>query len=151
TNKAGDVESPKINLNITCVQPKIKTDLQPTLNVTKDESITLTIQADGKPKPQIRWFKGNDEIPLDQVGIQIIEEEDNIYKLIIEKSTEKDQGEYSAIVQNPGGQVKSKKTNVIVTKSPEFITKPNDTTVKQGDTATIECQIDGLPLPKITL
>jgi titin len=26
-----------------------------------------------------------------------------------------------------------------------------DTTVKQGDTATIECQIDALPLPKITL
>ena len=34
---------------------------------------------------------------------------------------------------------------------PEFITKPIDTTVKQGDTATIECQIDALPLPKITL
>ncbi len=36
-------------------------------------------------------------------------------------------------------------------ESPEFVTKPVDTTVKQGDTATIECQIDGLPLPKITL
>lgn len=29
--------------------------------------------------------------------------------------------------------------------------KPVDTIVKQGDTATIECQIDALPLPKITL
>lgn len=36
-------------------------------------------------------------------------------------------------------------------ESPEFTTKPTDTTVKQGDTATIECQIDALPLPKITL
>ena len=115
TNKAGDVESPKINLNITSVQPKIKTDLQPNLSVKKDEPITLTIQADGKPKPQVKWFKGNDEIPIDQAGVQIIEEEDNTYKLIIQKSTEKDQGEYSALIQNTGGQVKSKKTNVTVT------------------------------------
>ena len=115
TNKAGDIESPKINLNITSIQPKIKTDLQPTLNVTKDEPIILTIQADGKPKPQIKWFKGNDEISLDQSGIKFIEEDDNTYKLIIEKSTEKDLGEYSAIIQNAGGQVKSKKTNVTVT------------------------------------
>ena len=93
TNKAGDVESPKINLNINTVQPKIKTDLQPTLSVKKDESIILIIQADGKPKPQVKWFKGNDEIPVDQPGVQMIEEGDNTYKLIIEKSTEKDQGE----------------------------------------------------------
>jgi hypothetical protein len=114
-NKAGDVESPKINLNITSIQPKIKTDLQPSLNVKKDESIILIIQADGKPKPQVKWFKGNDEIPANQPGIQLIEEGDNTYKLIIEKATDKDQGEYSAVIQNTGGQIKSKKTNVTVT------------------------------------
>ncbi|CAF4429919.1 unnamed protein product, partial [Adineta steineri] len=89
-------------------------------------------------------------IPLNQPGVKIIEEGD-IYKLIIDKATEKDQGEYSVVIQNPGGQVKSKKTNVTVTKSPEFISKPTDTTVKQGETATIQCEIDALPLPKITL
>jgi hypothetical protein len=115
TNKAGEIESPKIALNITSIQPKIKSDLQPTLSVTKDEPIILTIQADGRPKPQIKWFKGNDEIPLDQAGVKFVEEDENTYKLIIEKSTEKDQGEYSAVVLNPGGQVKSKKTNVTVT------------------------------------
>jgi len=166
-NKAGEIESPKINLNITSIQPKIKLDLQPNLNVKKDEPIILTIQVDGKPKPEIKWFKGNDEILINQSGIQFIEEIDNTYKLIIEKSTEKDQGEYSALIQNSGGQIKSKKTNVTVTsksiylrnflnlslilESPEFVTKPVDTTVQQGDTATIECQIDALPLPKITL
>jgi hemicentin len=124
-NKAGEIESPKINLNITSIQPKIKIDLQPNLNVKKDEPIILIIQADGKPKPEVKWFKGNDEISLNQPGIEIIEEGDNTYKLIIEKSTEKDQGEYSAIIQNPGGQIKSKKTNVTVTskfnKSFEFL------------------------------
>ncbi|CAF4578364.1 unnamed protein product, partial [Rotaria magnacalcarata] len=45
----------------------------------------------------------------------MVEENDNTYKLIIDKATEKDQGEYSAIVQNPGGQIKTKKTNVTVT------------------------------------
>ena len=38
-----------------------------------------------------------------------------------------------------------------VLESPEFLSKPADTTVKQGETATIECQIDAFPLPKITL
>ncbi|CAM4905811.1 unnamed protein product [Rotaria socialis] len=151
TNKAGEIESPKISLNVTAVQPKLKSDLQPTLNVTKNEPIVLIIQADGKPKPQVKWFKGNEEIPANQPGIKMVEENDNTYKLIIDKATEKDQGEYSAIVQNPGGQVKTKKTNVTVTKSPEFVSKPTDTTVKQSETATIECQIDALPLPKITL
>ena len=36
-------------------------------------------------------------------------------------------------------------------ESPEFVSQLTDTTVKQGDTATIECQIDALPLPKISL
>jgi len=150
TNKAGDVESPKMNLNVTAIQPKIKSDLQPTLNVTKNEPIVLTIQADGKPKPQVKWFKGTEEIPTNQLGVKVVEEGDT-YKLIIEKAADKDQGEYSAIIQNPGGQVKSKKTNVTVTKIPEFVSKPKDTTVKQGETAVIECQIDALPLPKISL
>ncbi|CAF4747141.1 unnamed protein product, partial [Rotaria sp. Silwood1] len=150
-NPAGEIESPKMSLNVTSVQPKIKLDLQPTLNVTKHESIILTIQADGKPKPKIQWFKGNEEISVNQTDVKMIEEDDNTYKLIIDKATEKDQGEYSAIIQNSGGQIKSKKTNVTVTKSPEFLSKPMDTTIKQGDTATIECQIDGFPLPKITL
>ena len=120
TNKAGDIESPKLNLNVTAVQPKIKTDLLPTLNVTKDESIILIIQVDGKPKPQVKWMKGNDEISITQAGVQIIEEGENTYKLIIDKATEKDQGEYSAVIQNAGGQTKSKKTNVTVTsKCPE--------------------------------
>ncbi|CAF3618249.1 unnamed protein product [Rotaria sordida] len=151
TNKAGEVESPKIALNVTAVQPKLKSDLQPTLNVTKGEPIVLTIQADGKPKPQVKWFKGTEEIPVNQPGVKMIEEGDNTYKLIIDKATDKDQGDYSAVAQNPGGQVKTKKTAVTVTKTPEFVTKPTDTTVKQGETATIECKIDGLPVPKITL
>jgi hypothetical protein len=115
TNKAGEIESPKITLNVTAVQPKIKSDLQPTLNVTKDEPIVLTIQADGKPKPQVKWFKGTEEIPTNQPGVKIIEEGNDTYKLIIDKAGEKDQGEYSAVIQNPGGQVKSKKTIVTVT------------------------------------
>ena len=151
TNKAGDIESPKLNLVIKSVQPKIKTDLPPTLNVTKSESIVLTIQVDGQPKPQVKWMKGNDEIPANQAGVQMIEEGENTYRLIIEKAAETDQGEYSAVIQNAGGQVKSKKTNVTVTKIPEFVSPPTDTTVKQGDTATIECQLDGFPVPKITL
>ncbi len=117
TNKAGEVESPKLGLNVTAVQPKIKSDLQPTLNVTKNEPIVLTIQADGKPKPQVKWFKGNEEIPTNQPGVKILEEGDNTYKLVIDKATEKDQGDYSALVKNPGGQVKSKRTNVTVTST----------------------------------
>ena len=96
------------------MQPKLKSDLLPTLNVTKDETIVLTIQADGKPKPHVKWFKGNEEIPINQPNVKFIEENDNTYKLIIEKATDRDQGEYSALVQNPGGQAKSKKTNVTV-------------------------------------
>jgi hypothetical protein len=122
TNKAGEIESPTISLNVTAVQPKIQSDLQPTLNVTKDEPIVLTIQANGKPKPQVKWFKGNDEISMDQPGVKMIEEDENTYKLIIEKAGENDQGEYSAVIQNPGGQIKSKKTNVTVTsKSIEIL------------------------------
>ena len=104
-----------MNLNVTAIQPKIKSDLQPTLNVTKGEPIVLTIQADGKPKPQVKWFKGTEEIPTNQPGVKIVEEGENTYKLIIDKAGENDQGDYSAVIQNPGGQVKSKKTAVTVT------------------------------------
>ena len=63
----------------------------------------------------MKWFKGTEEIPTNQPGVKIVEEGDNTYKLIIDKAGEKDQGDYSAVIQNPGGQVKSKKTAVTVT------------------------------------
>ncbi|CAF0917117.1 unnamed protein product [Rotaria sp. Silwood1] len=97
-NKDDEIESPKMTLNVIVIQLKIKTDLPATLTVPKDEPIILTIQTDGKSKPQVKWFKENDEILTNQPDVKVVEEGDNTYKLIIDKATEKDQEEYSALI-----------------------------------------------------
>ena len=150
TNKAGEIESPKINLNVSAIKPTIKSDLNKDIIAQIGDRIPLTIQVGGT-KPKVKWFKNGEEIVQTvEENYEIVEEEET-YTLLIKNAKPKHTGDYQAVVSNDVGQVKSKKVNVQVQKSPELKKKPQSVlTVKEGQPAQFDCEFDGNPTPKVS-
>ncbi|CAF2140600.1 unnamed protein product, partial [Rotaria magnacalcarata] len=75
TNVVGAAEQ-KVNLDVKEIKPTIIRDLEPAINATKGEPMTLTIGANGNPKPTARFFRGVEEILPIEGQIEFKESED---------------------------------------------------------------------------
>lgn len=97
------------------IKPTIIRDLEPAINATKGEPMTLTIEASGNPKPTVRFFRGSDELVAAEGQIEMKESEDGqTFTVTIVSMQPSHQGEYTATIQNTGGVAKSKKCKVTV-------------------------------------
>lgn len=149
-NRFGEAEA-KMNLNVTSVKPTIVRDLPDQQVIEKGKPLELQVEVTGIPQPQVKWYKGNDEInPANNPDFQITFDNKQTYTLTVKNTTPDHQAEYSAQATNAGGTVKSKKTKVTVQKKPEFIKLPQSQTVKDGQPVVFEAQIDAYPQPKVT-
>jgi hypothetical protein len=150
TNKVGEIDS-KINLTVKEIKPTILSDVT---NVTaiRDEPAQFNIKATGNPQPTIQWFKNDtEEILPTNKDFQIIHDKPtDTYTLKINKCKPEHQGDYSAVITNSGGTIKSKKGKLTVTKSPEFLEKPTSVNINENQLAEFHTKIDAYPAPKIT-
>ena len=149
-NRFGEIDA-KINLNVNSIKPTIIRDLQDQQIIEKGNPLELQIEISGTPSPQVKWYKGNDEInPTNNKDYQITFDNKQTYTLTVQNCTPDHQADYSVQATNPGGTVKSKKTKVIVQKKPEFIKSPQSQTVKDGQAVVFDAQVDAYPQPKVT-
>ena len=150
TNKVGEVDS-KINLTVKEIKPTILSDIN---NVTakRDEPAQFDIKATGNPQPTIRWFKNDtEEILPTNKDFQIVHDvPTDTFSLKINKCKPEHQGDYSAVISNSGGTIKSKKGKLTVTKAPEFLEKPAPVTINENQPAEFRTKVDAYPAPKIT-
>ncbi|KAL7668423.1 hypothetical protein ACOME3_009125 [Neoechinorhynchus agilis] len=91
-------------------EPQIIEDLQ-ALTVYEGTSALLQCRIEGKPFPDISWFK-NGEL-LDIVDNVIASVSDNQAKLTIKKVTKMDAGEYECKISNKAGEVSSRADLVV--------------------------------------
>ena len=150
TNKVGEIDS-KINLTVKEVKPQILSDIANVAGI-RDAPVQFTIKATGNPQPTIRWFKNETEeiLPTDADFELVHDAASDTFVLKIVKCKPEHQGDYSAIVSNSGGTVKSKKGKLTVTKAPEFLEKPSSLDVNENDLAEFRVKIDAFPAAKIT-
>ena len=150
TNKVGEVDS-KINLTVKEVKPTILSDIS-NVAAIRDESAQFTIKATGNPRPTIRWFKNdNEEILPTNTDFQLLyDETSDTFTLKINQCKPEHQADYSAIISNSGGTVKSKKGKLTITKSPEFLEKPVSIDVNENSLAEFRVKVDAYPTAKIT-
>ncbi|CAF5214544.1 unnamed protein product, partial [Rotaria magnacalcarata] len=150
TNKVGEVDS-KINLTVKEIKPQILSDIT-NVTATRDEPAQFTIKATGNPQPTIHWYKNDTEeiLPTNQ-DFQIVHDiASDTFILKVNKCKPEHQGDYSAVVTNSGGTIKSKKGKLTVTKSSEFLEKPKPVDVNENQLAEFHTKVDGFPTPKIT-
>ena len=149
-NRFGEGEA-KMNLLVNAIKPIVVRDLQEQQVIEKSKPLELQVEITGVPQPQVKWYKGNDEInPTTDKDYQITFDNIQTYTLTVPNCSPDHQAEYSVQATNFGGTVKSKKTKVIIQKKPEFIKLPESKTVKDGQSVLFDAQIDAYPQPKVT-
>jgi hypothetical protein len=150
TNKVGEIDS-KINLIVKEIKPQILSDVT-NVAAVRDQPAQFSIKATGNPQPTVRWFKNDtEEILSTNKDFELIHDtSSDTFILKINQCKPEHQADYSAVITNSGGTVKSKKGKLTVTKAPEFIEKPTSIDVNENDLAEFRAKIDAYPAPKIT-
>ena len=93
--------------------PKILNKLD-NLTVTENDQAKFTVTFSGKPKPQVKWFKNDTEIEINE-SIEIDESVENSQTIIIKSCQSTDHaGSYFAKVHNEFGAVASNKATLAI-------------------------------------
>nr|KAF6347351.1 sidekick cell adhesion molecule 1 [Pipistrellus kuhlii] len=114
--------------------------------VPVEETVDMACEAMGAPLPRLRWYK--DAVPLAQLR-------DPRYRLLpgglrIERLRPRDSGIFQCFASNEGGEVQTATYLDVTNVAPAFTQLPADTTVTDGMTATLRCEVSGAPRPAIT-
>ncbi|XP_076638516.1 obscurin isoform X8 [Colletes latitarsis] len=76
---------------------------QTDLTTIVDETMTMTLQIEATPLPDVKWYKDGQEI-TENNRISIIKEENDMYKLVIKNARLEDAGSYSIVARNDVNQ-----------------------------------------------
>ncbi|XP_019613602.1 PREDICTED: muscle M-line assembly protein unc-89-like [Branchiostoma belcheri] len=124
-------------------------------DITADvgKPIKVTVEIKGEPKPSVKWTKKDKKTTkvLEGGDSYSITSSGNKYTLEIPCADFKDSAEYTIEASNIRGSVsKSFKIDVVEVKvPPEFLKKPKEQTVMEGDTVEFSCEVDGDPEPQV--
>ncbi|XP_013419371.1 titin homolog isoform X2 [Lingula anatina] len=119
------------------------------LSTTAGETITLECIVTGNPTPTVSWNKNHRLLrPSDQL-VQSYDE--NVAKLVIQKSTVEDTAKYECVAKNSAGESRSTAQVTVQPKHipPEFTKHLKSMTVLDGDTVILECKVTGFPTPDV--
>ncbi|XP_022793323.1 twitchin-like isoform X1 [Stylophora pistillata] len=135
-NEAGDGPGVTVTLNIS-VPVQFKKVLQ-NITVNISTPIFLSCDASGFPTPYVRWTKSEKTLSDKK-------------QLHISSSNKSDAGEYMCTVGNGVGQEKSARAYVTVQYPPKIqIASVSSPTSWVGQTVTLKCQSNGVPVPTLT-
>ncbi|XP_077997324.1 muscle M-line assembly protein unc-89-like [Glandiceps talaboti] len=145
TQPKKELSKPEIKAPEFTLKPKAQTVAVP--NTAK-----FTCSVAGTPKPTVKWDK-NGKILEDEGRFEIYEEK-GVHILEIFDTEVSDSGKYTVTTTNTAGKatatvslnMQGKKER---TEAPKFIRKVKDSTIMDGDEAIFECEITGLPTPKV--
>ncbi|VDN11237.1 unnamed protein product [Dibothriocephalus latus] len=153
-------------------KPWFSTVLEPEITVPSGSQIVLTTEAVGNPLPFLRWYfngtplEPSPECSLSQMGpkldnVEAIQDEPVAMtgRLVLNEIFPTDAGVYKCVAENSAGQaVTELALNVLAptpmppTGSPPKFTKlpPPEIPCSPGETAVLEIQVVGEPVPKVS-
>uniref|UniRef100_A0A3B3WHY9 Ig-like domain-containing protein n=1 Tax=Poecilia mexicana TaxID=48701 RepID=A0A3B3WHY9_9TELE len=149
TNKLGKDER-KLSVKLGSNAPQIGLKSQSLVKVKLGESVKLSCQATGEPKPRITWISPHtDVIPPLSDKYRVVDDG----TLILKKVTLADEGKYACVARNSAGDdIK----NMIVEaelQEPYINGVRGKTTAKllavSYQTALLDCRVEGKPEPKV--
>ena len=115
----------------------------------KDQDVKLSVTLAGHPSPQLKWFKDNQEIKIDNKHFKSLDEDSNKFTLIINKVDESDGGLYKVEASNVFGKSDSSANLKInlqeITSKPAFIKGLRDIEVNENETVSLDIKVSGNP------
>ncbi|XP_035730757.1 obscurin-like isoform X6 [Vespa mandarinia] len=123
--------------------PKV-TKKQSNATTVVEDSLTMTVQVEGTPTPEIKWYKDG-QLIQESERIKIEKEGSDIYKIVIKNVRIEDAGSYSIVARNEINQT-TEIWNLTV-KSPPKIRKKLGSipVIDEGDTLTLLIEVDADP------
>ncbi|XP_073071061.1 protein sidekick-1 isoform X2 [Manis javanica] len=112
-----------------------------------EENVDIVCQAMGVPLPTLQWYK--DAVAISQL-------QNPRYKMLasgglhIQKLRPEDSGIFQCFASNEGGEIQTHTYLGVTNVAPAFTQLPVDTTVTDGMTAILRCEVSGAPKPAIT-
>ncbi|XP_005054485.1 PREDICTED: protein sidekick-1 [Ficedula albicollis] len=112
-----------------------------------EKDVDILCQAMGVPIPTLVWYK--DSVPLSRL-------ENPRYKVLLSGGLRvhalrpQDAGIFQCFASNQAGEIHTHTYLDVTNIKPAFIQPPEDTTVTEGMTAVLTCEVSGAPRPAIS-
>lgn len=84
------------------------------VTVNEGESAKFTIKVAGKPKPQVKWFKDEEEIVVNEIYEIIDTAEDEVTLIIKSCKSPENVGNYYAKISNEFGEITTNKVTITI-------------------------------------
>lgn len=144
SNGVGSAKSSSIKLEVLAapyftVEPEVQ-------NAAEDETVEFRCEASGVPEPKIEWIyngKPISEAPTNN------RRSVSTNKIIIERLTKKDTGNYGCNATNSLGYVYKDVYVNVLALAPEITQPPSDEATVNGNTIKLECRVFGAPRPEV--
>ncbi|XP_074155880.1 roundabout homolog 2 isoform X9 [Sminthopsis crassicaudata] len=114
--------------------------------ILEEEAVEFRCQVQGDPQPTVRWKKDDTDLPRGRIDIK------DDYTLRIKKAMSSDEGTYTCVAENRVGRVEASATLTVRARPvapPQFVVRPRDQIVAQGQTVTFPCETKGNPQPAV--
>uniref|UniRef100_A0A2K5RLI9 Neural cell adhesion molecule L1 n=1 Tax=Cebus imitator TaxID=2715852 RepID=A0A2K5RLI9_CEBIM len=108
------------------------------------QPLVLECIAEGFPTPTIKWLRPSGPMPADRVTYQ-----NHNKTLQLLNVGEEDDGEYRCLAENSLGSAQHD-YYVTVEAAPYWLHKPQSHLYGPGETARLDCQVQGRPQPEVT-
>ncbi|XP_040085931.1 protein sidekick-1 [Oryx dammah] len=111
-----------------------------------EENVDIVCEAVGVPPPALQWFK--DAISINKL-------QNPRYQVLaggglrVRQLRPEDSGIFQCLASNAGGEVQTHTYLDVTNVAPAFTQLPVDTTVTDGMTAVLRCEVSGAPRPAI--
>ncbi|XP_068823910.1 protein sidekick-1 [Capricornis sumatraensis] len=111
-----------------------------------EESVDIVCEAMGVPPPALQWFKDAVSInKLQNPRYQVLAGRG----LRVRQLRPEDSGIFQCLASNAGGEAQTRTYLDVTNVAPAFTQLPVDTTVTDGMTAVLRCEVSGAPRPAI--
>lgn len=156
-NKEGEAENAvKVEVIPREAKPTFVAELQDASSV-EGFPVKMDIKVLGFPKPKLQWFHNGHEILPDNKHVAILENPDNTFSLIIDKTLPTDSGLYEIVAQNSEGSTASKAKLYVAPKidetvaeeAPQFVSGLRDVNADEGKELVLSAPFIANPMPEI--
>ncbi|CAD5206955.1 unnamed protein product [Bursaphelenchus okinawaensis] len=111
------------------------------------QEFLLECMANGSPQPKITWYRGSEELKVDNNRLRFVGADRS--NVLVTNVKHTDAGNYLCVVENGNGKIENAAT-IQVIAAPKIVKRPKSGTKTETEDIDFECTATGVPPPRIT-